>query len=47
MLYVPLAIGLTPYPPPQAMALTVVVVETVIGPVYWVDAIVGVEPSVV
>ena len=29
------------------MALIVVVVETVIGPVYWVDAVVGVEPSVV
>ena len=29
------------------MALIVVVVETVIGPVYWVDEVVGVEPSVV
>jgi hypothetical protein len=29
------------------MALIVVVVETVIGPVYGVDAVVGVEPFVV
>jgi len=30
-----------------AMALIVVVLFTVIGPVYWVDDVVGVLPSVV
>lgn len=41
------ALGLYPVPVAAAMASTVVVVDTEIGPVYWVDEVVGMEPFVV
>ena len=47
IVYVPLARALVAYPGAAAIALTVVVCVTVIGPVYGVDAVVGVLPSVV
>ena len=47
IVYVALAIALAVYPGAVAIALTVVVCVTVIGPVYRVDAVVGVLPSVV
>jgi hypothetical protein len=45
--YVPLATELWLYPYATAMALTVVVVVSVNGPVYGVEAVVGVVPLVV
>jgi hypothetical protein len=47
IVYVALATALVAYPGAAATALTVVVCVTVIGPVYGVDAVVGVLPSVV
>lgn len=45
--YVAEATALLPCPEPTAMAFTVVVAEIVMGPVYNVELVVGVEPSVV
>ena len=47
IVYVALATALVVYPGAAAIALTVCVVVTVIGPLYGVDAVVGVLPSVV
>ena len=47
MVYVALATALVAYPGAAAIALIVCVVVTVIGPLYGVDAVVGVLPSVV
>jgi hypothetical protein len=47
IVYVPMLIMLGLNPPPAAMALIVVVDATGIGPVYWVDEVVGVVPFVV
>jgi hypothetical protein len=44
--YVPVVIALVPLAP-TAMARIVVCVESGIAVVYWVDAVVGVEPFVV
>jgi hypothetical protein len=44
---VPLATALAKNPPPVAIALIVVVVLTVIGPVYTLEEVVGVLPFVV
>jgi hypothetical protein len=45
--YVALATVLGPSPVPAAIALIVVVVESEMGPVYFFDSFVGVEPFVV
>jgi hypothetical protein len=45
--YVALATALGVYPLAVAMALIVCVVLTVIGPVYWVEEVVGAVPFVV
>ena len=47
IVYVALTGALVVYPGAAAIALTVVVCVTLIGPVYGVDAVVGVVPSVV
>jgi hypothetical protein len=47
IVYVALATALVVYPGAAAIALTVVVCVTVIGPVYGVDEVVGVLPLVV
>ena len=47
IVYVPLATALVVYPDATAIALIVCVVATVIGPVYGVEDVVGVLPSVV
>ena len=47
IVYEAIASALVVYPLAVAMALTVSVLLTVIGPVYFVEAVVGVEPSVV
>jgi hypothetical protein len=47
IVYVPEATALLLYPAATAIALIVVVALTVMGPVYGVDAVVGVEPFVV
>ena len=47
MAYVPAATRLGANPDAVAMALTVSLAETEIGPVYRVEVVVGVEPSVV
>jgi hypothetical protein len=46
-LYTPVATGLFGYPATVAIDLIVVVTEMVIGPVYTVELVVGVDPSVV
>jgi hypothetical protein len=46
-LYTPVATGLFGYPATTAMDLIVVVLDTVIGPVYTVELAAGFDPSVV
>ena len=47
MVNTPEATALEVQPPPVAMALMVVVAETAIGPVYFVEEVLGVAPLVV
>jgi hypothetical protein len=47
IVYVPVATAESVLPANNAIALIVVVADTAIGPIYWVDPEVGVEPFVV